>query len=157
MGDGVGGTARVVFFLRLELGFKLNSGSRNQKRQAEGVGIVSSIAYGLHSADLIMACSALCLCVEATILVESGLCFLMTDPSVRRAVTSFTSNLCILEIRIRSELDLTLQIYSYDALGTGLTRHPHIPESVLIFFRRNSRLKDTVYSLGTIQISRCFL
>lgn len=36
-----------------------------------------------------------------------------------------------LAIRRSSALDLTLQIYSMEAVGTGLPRHPHIPESAL--------------------------
>lgn len=48
---------------------------------------------------------------------------------------NLTPNLLILSVRDSSALDLTVQIYGCETVGTGVPRHIHIP---LLFFRRNS-------------------
>lgn len=59
-------------------------------------------------------------------------------PARRTASTVGTSpNLTLVLVRIAvmgsSGLVLILQIYSHEALGTGVPRHTHIPESAMLF------------------------
>lgn len=72
-------------------------------------------------------CSTLCLCVEVAILVEAGFCSIMSEPPVRRRVNStivilpnLTLNLLQLAMRGSYSLDLPLQTYRYETVGTGV-------------------------------------
>lgn len=111
----------------------------------------------------IMPCSALCLSVEVVLLVQVELCFLISESPVGTTMSStlvtspnFTPNLRGLAARGNNTLDLTLQIYNYEAVGTGAPRHTHMPRSDMLFFR--GIFKEKVffkYCLSTIYISKC--
>lgn len=76
--------------------------------------------------------SALYLCLEVAILLVAWSFFLMSDHPTGRAVntTVVTSPYLppnILAVRDNSASDLTVQVYSSEAVDKGVPRHPHIP------------------------------